>query len=85
MIKRGTISPRQIFFILTMLLTGIYILMLPRHLVYLTGTDGWLVLIAGGLVSGIILFFINKTSLKLLAKYPRNLCPYLTGSSSSNS
>lgn len=79
MIKRGTISPRQVFFILTMLLTGIYILILPRHMVFLTGTDGWLVLIGGGFVSGVILILINKVSIKFPGKTVIEFAPLVVG------
>jgi spore germination protein (amino acid permease) len=79
MIKRGTISPRQVFFILTMLLTGIYILILPRHLVLIVGTDGWLVLLAGGLVSAIMLFFINRVSRKFPDKTVVEFAPLVLG------
>ncbi|NLT94508.1 MAG: endospore germination permease [Clostridia bacterium] len=80
MIKRGTISPRQIFFILTMLLTGIYILILPRHLVLVAGVDGWFVLLAGGLVSAIMLFFINRVSRKFPGKTVVEFAPLVLGS-----
>lgn len=79
MIKRGTISPRQVFFILTMLLTGIYILILPRHLVSITGVDGWLVLLAGGFISAVMLFFINKISRKFPGKTVVEFAPLVMG------
>jgi len=79
MIKRGTISPRQVFFILTMLLTGIYILILPRHLVSITGPDGWLVLLAGGFVTAIMLFFINRISRKFPGKTVVEFTPLVLG------
>lgn len=77
--KRGTISNRQVFFILTMLLTGIYILTLPRHMVALTGTDGWLALLGGGFISGCMLFFINKISLKFPNKTVVEFAPLVLG------
>lgn len=80
MIKRGTISPRQVFFILTMLLTGIYILILPRHLVTVTGADGWLVLLVGGFVSAVMLFFINRISRKFPGKTVVEFAPLVMGS-----
>ncbi|KJS19757.1 MAG: hypothetical protein VR72_17585 [Clostridiaceae bacterium BRH_c20a] len=79
MIKRGTISPRQVFFILIMLLTGIYILILPRHLVTIVGTDGWLVLLVGGFVSSLMLFFINKISRKFPGKTVVEFAPVVMG------
>ncbi|MFZ7102268.1 MAG: GerAB/ArcD/ProY family transporter [Peptococcaceae bacterium] len=79
MIKRGTISPRQVFFIITMLLTGIYILILPRHMVSLTGTDGWLVLLGGGMISGVMLFFVNKISMKFPGKTVIEFAPLVMG------
>ncbi|MFZ5942769.1 MAG: GerAB/ArcD/ProY family transporter [Bacillota bacterium] len=79
MIKRGTISPRQIFFILTMLLTGIYILILPRHLVTIAGNDGWLPLAGGGFLSAILLFFINKISMKFPGKTVIEFAPLIMG------
>ncbi|KJS83516.1 MAG: hypothetical protein JM58_12530 [Peptococcaceae bacterium BICA1-8] len=79
MIKRGTISPRQVFFILIMLLTGIYILILPRHMVTMVGTDGWLVLLVGGLVSSLMLFFINRISRKFPGKTVVEFAPVVMG------
>ena len=80
MIKRGTISPRQVFFILTMLLTGIYILILPRHLVLIVGVDGWLVLLVGGLIGAVMLFFINRVSRKFPGKTVVEFAPLILGS-----
>jgi len=79
MIKRGTISPRQVFFILVMLLTGIYILILPRHMVTIVGTDGWIVLLVGGFISSLMLFFINKTSRRFPGKTVVEFTPLIMG------
>ena len=65
--------------ILIMLLTGIYILILPRHLVTIVGTDGWLVLLVGGFVSSLMLFFINKISRKFPGKTVVEFAPVVMG------
>src|SRR5690554_7971734 len=62
-----------------MLLTGIYILILPRHLVLITGVDGWIVLLAGGLLSAIMLFFINRVSQKFPGKTVVEFAPLIMG------
>jgi len=62
-----------------MLLTGIYILILPRHLVSTTGVDGWLVLLAGGFMSSVMLFFINKISRKFPGKTVVEFAPLVMG------
>lgn len=77
--KDGKISPRQSFFIVFMLLIGIFYLVLPRNLVLQVGTDGWIVLLLGMVFALVTVFAITTVGKKYSDKTVVEYAPLILG------
>lgn len=65
MIKQNDkISNGQILAIIVSTVIGVGVLSLPRSLVETAGTDGWIFLIMGGLIVGVMVSIITKVTIK---------------------
>lgn len=77
--KIGNISPRQAFFLILILLNGIFYLMLPRQLVNEVGSMGWLALMLGLGAAIAIIGFITGLGRRYADKSIVQYAPLILG------